>query len=97
MPKYKKKPVVIEAYQLGCSHDVPDWFMDAVTNNKIVLHKDPARSPFDTSHDPLIVAEIETLEGIMKAQYQDYIIKGVAGEIYPCKPEIFKATYELAE
>ena len=38
--------------------------------------------------------EIETLEGIMKASFGDYIIKGVKGEFYPCKPDIFQATYE---
>lgn len=40
--------------------------------------------------------EIPTLEGVMKAQYGDYIIKGVRGEFYPCKPDIFHETYELA-
>ena len=39
--------------------------------------------------------EIDTLEGTMKAKPGDYIIKGVNGEFYPCKPEIFKQTYEL--
>lgn len=41
--------------------------------------------------------EIETLEGVMKAQKGDYIIKGVKGELYPCKPDIFKMTYEELE
>lgn len=39
-------------------------------------------------------ADIQTLEGVMHANYGDYIIKGIQGEIYPCKPEIFKNTYE---
>jgi hypothetical protein len=38
--------------------------------------------------------EIPTLEGVMRANYGDYIIKGVQGEFYPCKPDIFEATYE---
>ena len=38
--------------------------------------------------------EIETLEGIMKANFGDYIIKGIKGEFYPCKPDIFQATYK---
>ena len=38
--------------------------------------------------------EIETLEGYMKASFGDYIIKGIKGEFYPCKPDIFEATYE---
>lgn len=41
--------------------------------------------------------EIETLEGTMRADYLDWIIKGVKGEFYPCKPDIFEATYEPAE
>lgn len=40
--------------------------------------------------------EIDTLEGVMTAHIGDYVIKGVAGEFYPCKPEIFAQTYELA-
>lgn len=42
----------------------------------------------------LIEADIKTLEGTMHADNGDYIIKGVKGEIYPCKPDIFEATYE---
>lgn len=51
--------------------------------------KDKVREP--VGHDYL---EIDTLEGIMKASIGDYIIKGVKGEFYPCKPDIFEATYE---
>lgn len=40
---------------------------------------------------------IETLEGVMKADKGDWIIKGVKGELYPCKPDVFKMTYEKAE
>ena len=46
-------------------------------------------------HDNVVV-EIETLEGVMQGRYGDWIIKGVQGEFYPCKPDIFHATYELA-
>ena len=42
-------------------------------------------------------AEIHTLEGTMQASYGDYIIKGVKGEFYPCKPDIFEQTYEKVE
>ncbi|MGI6205518.1 MAG: hypothetical protein ACOYJI_02645 [Anaerovoracaceae bacterium] len=56
--KYRKKPIIIEAYQ----------------TDKLV--------------------EIETLEGVMYASPGDYIITGVNGEKYPCKPDIFKKTYE---
>ena len=85
--KYRKKPVVIEAFQLGVDY-IPDWFMDAVTMNAIILRGDYKG---ETSCD------IETLEGWHHANYGDYIIRGVKGEIYPCKPDIFKMTYEVVE
>lgn len=89
MAKYRKKPVVIEAFQLGVDH-IPDWFMDAVTANEIILHGTSDNSRFvpDTN------ADIHTLEGWHHANYGDYIIRGVKGEIYPCKPDIFAMTYE---
>src|SRR5574344_1142053 len=79
--KYKKKPVVIEAVRYMIDDSLPDWFMDRVSNNTIVIHED------GTCH-------IKTLEGIMKSKYGDYIILGVNGEVYPCKPDIFEKTYE---
>ena len=81
--KYRKKPVVIEAFMLGIEY-IPDWFMDKVTANEIILR----------GHDG---ADINTLEGVMHANLGDFIIKGVNGEIYPCKPDIFMKTYERVE
>ncbi|MCG2963705.1 hypothetical protein KZ308_28620, partial [Escherichia coli] len=52
---------------------------------------EPNWSPLSDSYD------IETLEGTMTAQHGDWIIKGVQGEFYPCKPDIFKQTYEEAK
>ena len=60
---------------------MPDWFMDKVTDNTIIIYADGT-------------CDIKTLEGTMKAGYGDYIIKGVKGELYPCKPDIFKQTYD---
>lgn len=80
---YRKKPVIIRAFQLGIDY-IPDWFMDKVTTNEIILHEGPT-------------ADINTLEGVMHADYGDFIIEGVAGEIYPCKPDIFMQTYEALE
>ena len=79
MSEYRKKPVVIEAFKYNIDPR-PDWFMDRVTNNTIITY-------------PLF-CEIETLEGRMIGKEGDWIIKGVKGEIYPCKPDIFEATYE---
>ena len=90
--KYRKKPVEIEAFQLNERGLVEeDWFWDAVTNNEIITHD------FGKYHPDPAWCEIKTLEGIMVARAGDYIIKGVKGEIYPCKADIFEQTYDVAE
>ena len=85
--KYRKKPVVIEAVQ----------FVD--TEESILelseLGLDPIRVDYAELDNPVL--KIETLEGLMIAKTGDYIIKGVQGEFYPCKPDIFKETYEKVE
>lgn len=84
MGYYRKRPIVIEAFCYG-KEGMPDWFMDKVSSNEIILrgvYKEP------------ICCEIKTKEGIMKAQVGDFIIKGIKGEIYPCKPDIFEKSYE---
>ena len=93
MAKYRKKPVVIEAFRMGVDSR-PDWFQDKVTSNEIITHVVEgcnAGNPFE--YVPTW-CEINTLEGVMKGDYEDYIIRGVKGEIYPCKPDIFEQTYE---
>lgn len=83
MAKFRKKPVVVEAVQVTNA-----WF-DAPHPNP--LH------PVGMVFDPIRrVVEIPTLEGVMTAQVGDWIITGVKGERYPCKPDIFEATYEPA-
>lgn len=87
--KYKKKPVVIEAEQLNSRGLMEsDWFWDAVSENKIITHN------FGKIYTNDAYCEIETLEGTMTAETGDFIIRGVQGELYPCKPDIFEATYE---
>lgn len=86
MAKYRKRPVVIEAYQYTQQrhgNPRPDWFQDLVTSNKII-----------TYDDHFIV---ETLEGQMRGSLNDWCILGIRGEAYPCKPDIFAATYEPVE
>jgi hypothetical protein len=89
MPKFRKKPVVIEAFQYRehGSTPVPDWFCDAIAKGEAHFAQNRAAAPLF----------IKTLEGEMTAQPGDWIIKGVQGEIYPCKPDIFSATYEQVE
>ena len=86
MPQFRKKPVVIEAVQwlnrkIICPPG-PAWFVEAEERNEIQLAGD--------------VLYIKTLEGEMRADIGDWIIRGVRGELYPCKPDIFEATYEPA-
>lgn len=82
--KYRKKPVVIEAFRLGIEC-IPDWFMKKVVDGEIHIYGEPAE------------ADIKTLEGVMHANFGDFIIKGIKGELYPCKADIFYATYEESE
>ena len=86
MKQYRKKPIVIEAVQYDGDNefDIKDWAQGAIT------------SPFTYGKNPPKL-EIKTLEGVMTANIGDWIIKGVAGEFYPCKPDVFAATYEPVE
>lgn len=81
---WRKKPVKIEAWQL-----LDDWRQHMEVANWINSNGGNAQIPFADSH-----IDIVTLEGTMRADIGDYIIRGVQGEFYPCKPDIFEATYE---
>lgn len=85
MAKYRKKPVVIEAFKftLSKNNPEPDWFLEEIGNRIIVESKWGNNKWY-----------VDTLEGRMEISSGDYVIKGIQGEIYPCKPEIFHATYE---
>ena len=88
--EYRKKPVVIEAFRYGMDSR-PDWFDTKVTSNEIITYVGT-----DIRDSSQYYCEIKTLEGVMRGNCGDYIIKGIQGEIYPCKPDIFEMTYELA-
>lgn len=90
MPKFRKKPIEIEAIQYTRRFGWPDWFHDAVTAGTIITH---GTGKFSDPEEECY-CEIKTLEGVMRGNENDYIIQGVKGEIYPCKPDIFEATYE---
>lgn len=87
--KYRKKPVVIEAVRFGGSTT------DAVAV-KHWMEGNEYRPPTIRTSD-LRSLTIDTLEGAMEARPGDWIIRGVQGEFYPCKPAIFDATYEPVE
>ena len=89
MKRYRKKPVVIEAMQWDGTAEgatpIIDW----------VLATGQRSARYDDQHEPCI--QIDTLEGTMRASAGDWIIQGVSGEHYPCKPDIFEATYEAVD
>jgi hypothetical protein len=97
MAKFRKKPVVIEAFRMGIDTR-PDWFQNKVTTNEIITFNvdedDLSNDATDPFEQKRTYCKIKTLEGEMKGDYGDYIIQGVNGEIYPCKPDIFIKTYE---
>ena len=92
MPKYRKLPVTIEAEKVvdllyGFRHDfklLPEWVVEAYDNHLINAITD-------------IDFYVKTLEGEIVATEDDYLIKGVDGELYPCKINIFEKTYERLE
>ena len=93
--KFRKKPVVIEAFQMTLKRmennsDWPGWLHEAW--NKEPDEPGSLRPWGEISPDIAIV--IETLEGSMIAEPDDWIIQGIKGELYPCKPDIFEATYD---
>lgn len=89
--KFRKKPVVIEARQFETNNEVGSPNMDALVN-WINQGKDAVGAWHNGTN-----IFIKTLEGEMRAEVKDWIIRGVKGEFYPCKPDIFEATYEPAE
>lgn len=96
--KYRKKPVVIEAFRFGIDQ-APGWFMRQVdAKNVKVITKLIYDGEYDQHFgDDDVACVIKTLEGKMRANKGDYIIMGLRGELYPCKPDIFEATYEAVE
>jgi hypothetical protein len=94
MPKFRKKPMVIEAIQLTeeqavlCLCDKQPIFGKHMVSGTYHPEKRTCSHAY---------ANIQTLEGLMRADMGDWIIKGVNGELYPCKPDIFDKTYEPVE
>lgn len=89
--KYRKKPLEVEAFQLTTDVEMiaPDWFTQAIIDEKVFIDRS-----INNGHVHIYGCTIETPEGRHKAKIGDYIIRGIKGELYPCKPDIFHATYE---
>ena len=96
--RYRKKPVEVEAFQYYgvrksdptilaeyLFNECPKWLSDA-WDDGVLFFEDEAKSLY-----------IKTLEGTMRVDVGDYVIRGIQGEIYQCKPDIFEQTYERVE
>lgn len=90
--KFRKKPVVIEAVQ---------WTMNNFEEVRNFVDTEGvleySRLTIFHPDDDIISIGLVTLEGVMNVSKYDWIIKGVQGEFYPCKPDIFEKTYEKVE
>lgn len=87
--KYRKKPIIIEAMKL--TRNIADVVFDWIGEENISYSNNG-----EFREDGCFV-DIKTLEGTMTAREGDWIIKGIKGEFYPCKPDIFEATYEIVD
>jgi hypothetical protein len=96
MGKFRKKPVVIEAWQLTWKSVLALTPKEEQLPAELVSHPNVKIMLTDGIENSQHAA-IKTLEGVMIANANDWIIKGVNGEIYPCKPDIFEKTYEKVE
>jgi hypothetical protein len=91
MAQYRKKPVVIEAVQYN---NLNRKEIEKFVGKKLHQELETETAYLAGKGSPKFSLIIETLEGNHKAMPNDYIIKGIKGEFYPCKPDIFEATYE---
>ena len=97
--KFRKRPVVIEAFQMTKERrwdnsEWPQWLHDAWQRNPGAGGCIWAEPNASGVKEKLLCC---TLSGIVRIDWDDWIIKGVAGELYPCEPYIFEATYERVE
>lgn len=99
--RYRKKPVIYLIYQPAITKEAEavQWTGENLEEIKAFVEKSLIYDIFDAAWKvgrgkPRVFMKIKTSVGDMPASEGDYIIKGTSGEFYPCKPDIFKATYE---
>ena len=99
--RVRKRPIEVEARlfagSTGDTMDVYQWVERNTQGSFDVNSDDPVPASgvsIDAATGFMVIA---TLEGVMQVKLGDYVIRGVKGEFYPCKPDIFDATYELVE
>lgn len=84
--RFRKRPIVVEAWRVASRTSVPQWLTEALQRG------DVRACEFRVDH-----LNVVTLEGTMRASPGDWIIRGVEGELYPCRSDIFAQTYEPVE
>lgn len=93
--KFRKKPVVIDAVQWTGQNEAE---INTFVGQSLYILRPPSQMEHDKEvPNDAVVIVIPTLEGDMHASRFDWIIKGIKGEFYPCKPDIFEQTYESVE
>ena len=88
MAKYRKKPVVVEAKEFKRENLKELEYFTKGNLRDVNIPR---------CLDGIMTAKVDTLEGVYTATEGDYIIKGIKGEFYPCKPDIFEQTYEKVD
>lgn len=107
MAKYKRKSSIVDAFKWTGGHNqesYPEWYKDFDAKGQVDESKEIA-NPYVYDKDGNVVdgvllanwLEIKTLDGTKKVNQGDYIVRGIQGEIYPCKQDIFEATYEIVK
>lgn len=100
MARYRKKPVEIEAVEIDRANmgDLLALLGDEPKDKAFFVYRDEQGVVFEDEtmapDDADLVLQVVTLEGVMTGEPGDFLIKGIQGEFYPCKPDIFEATYE---
>lgn len=99
--RYRRKPAIYLIYQTAATKEAEavQWTGENLEEIKAFVGESLIYDIMDAAWEvgkgkPRVFIKIKTLEGDMPASEEDYIIKGMSGEFYPCSPDIFKATYE---
>lgn len=88
--KAMKKPIVVDVWEIDGTENYPEWA-------KGIVGYIPCNIPHPVTKETLTIFEVHTIEGIMSAQVGDFLLKGIKGELYPCRRDIFLETYERVE
>lgn len=95
--KFRKRPIVIDAIRYTGKIEDLDGLMLKIDGQQQPYYMTPEMAGLNAAHEPGKPLYIPTAEGVLTVQVGDFVIRGLKGELYPCKPDIFSSTYERAE